>query len=87
MSAVIAAVYVFGIISMWDSSAGRTSVDTYKSIQAEFDSDDKFVKTIESEVSEGAMIYQLPYHTYPEVASRMICGIIIFLLDIFIQTS
>lgn len=39
MSAVIAAVYVFGIISMWDSSAGRTSVDTYKSIQAEFDSE------------------------------------------------
>ena len=66
MSAVIAAVYVFGIISMWDASAGRTSIDTYKSIQAEFDSDDKFVKTIESEVSEGAMIYQLPYHGYPE---------------------
>lgn len=66
MSAVIAVVYVFGIISMWDASAGRTSIDTYKSIQAEFDSDDKFVKTIESEVSEGAMIYQLPYHGYPE---------------------
>ena len=32
----------------------------------EYNSDEKFITYIENELSEGAMIYQLPYHIYPE---------------------
>ena len=41
-------------------------VPDYEGNYASYTSDDKFVSGIESMVEEGAMIYQLPYHKYPE---------------------
>lgn len=38
----------------------------YGEIMEAYDSDDEFVSQIEDSVSEGAMIFQLPYHPYPE---------------------
>lgn len=38
----------------------------YINIQAEYNSDSCFIKKIEKEMPLGAMIYQLPYHKFPE---------------------
>lgn len=45
----------------------------YEAIKADFESDRSFALSIEAEAGEGAMIYQLPYHPYPEAgpAERM----------------
>jgi hypothetical protein len=54
------------VFSIWEGCGGKTPTETYKAIQAEYASDDKLVSYIESSVDEGSMIYQLPYHKYPE---------------------
>lgn len=58
------------VISIWEGCEGQVPVTTYESIQTEYDSDEKFVSYIESSVNEGSMIYQLPYHKYPEGESQ-----------------
>lgn len=44
-------------------------VPDYGSIQAAFRSDARFVREIEKKVPRGAMIFQLPYMTFPEASS------------------
>lgn len=39
---------------------------TYELNASNYNSDEKFVSKLESQVSTGAMVYQLPYHEYPE---------------------
>jgi hypothetical protein len=66
--AAVAITVVTGIVcvfSIWEGCQ-RVSAETYSVYQAEFDSDENFVSDIESSVAEGSMIYQLPYHKYPE---------------------
>ncbi|MEC4630442.1 hypothetical protein VSS86_22200, partial [Bacillus safensis] len=58
------------VFSIWEGCGGKTPTETYKAIQAEYASDDKLVSYIESSVDEGSMIYQLPYHKYPEGESQ-----------------
>lgn len=41
----------------------------YETLEALYTSDAEFVAQIEDMVEEGAMIYQLPYHEYPEANS------------------
>ena len=53
------------IFSIWEGYPGFATPD-YASIEEEYTSDDEFVKSIESSVPAGSMIYQLPYHEYPE---------------------
>lgn len=59
---------VFGLIcvfSIWEGCPNLATPD-YESIEAEYTSDREFVKSIEASVDAGSMIYQLPYHEYPE---------------------
>jgi hypothetical protein len=66
--AAVAIAVVTGIVcvfSIWEGCQ-RVSAETYSVYQAEFDSDENFVSDIENSVAEGSMIYQLPYHKYPE---------------------
>ena len=56
------AVLVFGL---WDQTIPAYAVKKPKQI-ADFRSDSKFVKQIESIMPEGSMIFQLPYHPFPE---------------------
>ena len=58
------------VFSIWEGCGGKTPTETYEAIQAEYASDDKLVSYIESSVDEGSMIYQLPYHKYPEGESQ-----------------
>jgi phosphoglycerol transferase len=44
-------------------------VPDYSSVRAAFRSDARFVREIEKKVPPGAMIFQLPYMTYPEASS------------------
>lgn len=53
------------IFSIWEGCPALAE-PSYDTIEAEYTSDKEFVETIESEVEQGAMIYQLPYHKYPE---------------------
>ena len=53
------------IFSIWEGCPALAE-PAYDTIEAEYTSDKEFVETIESEVEPGAMIYQLPYHKYPE---------------------
>lgn len=48
---------------LWEQHLPDTGTIVY---EAEFESDRKFVGQIEDSVEEGSMIYQLPYHEYPE---------------------
>lgn len=41
-------------------------VSDYGAIKESFQSEQEFVQSIEDQVPEGSMIYQLPYHSYPE---------------------
>lgn len=63
------AVYlVIGLVclfSIWEGCPALATPD-YDTIEAEYTSDKNFVESIEASVAEGSMIYQLPYHEYPE---------------------
>jgi hypothetical protein len=67
--ALVCGVYaVFGLVcifSIWEGCPNLATPD-YETIKAEYTSDADFVKSIEDSVEAGAMIYQLPYHKYPE---------------------
>lgn len=41
-------------------------VPDYDGIKKTFQSEQQFVQSIENQVPEGSMIYQMPYHSYPE---------------------
>jgi len=56
---------VFTSLCLWEQIPVGYIPD-YKIIKTEYESDELFVQNIEDSVSEGAMIYQLPYHKYPE---------------------
>ena len=59
---------VFGlacIFSIWEGCP-NLATPPYDTIREEYTSDKDFVETIENQLDEGAMIYQLPYHEYPE---------------------
>lgn len=53
------------LISIWEGCPDLATPD-YESIEAEYTSDREFVEAIESQTEAGSMIYQLPYHPYPE---------------------
>ena len=56
---------VFSLFVVWEQNpAGYTPA--YDANYAAYMIDDEFVKDIENSVDEGAYIYQLPYHEYPE---------------------
>lgn len=58
------------VFSIWEGCGDKIPTETYESIQSEYASDDKIVSYIEDSVDEGSMIYQLPYHKYPEGESQ-----------------
>lgn len=53
------------VFSIWEGFPQFATPD-YAAIEAEYTSDADFVSEIENEVEAGSMIYQLPYHQYPE---------------------
>lgn len=59
---------VFGCICVFSIWEGCPALVTpaYDTIEAEYTSDKEFVEAIEDELAPGSMIYQLPYHKYPE---------------------
>lgn len=66
--ALYGAYVVFGLVcvfSIWEGCPNLATPD-YAAIREEYTSDDEFVKSIEASVPAGSMIYQLPYHEYPE---------------------
>jgi hypothetical protein len=68
MTFVFSVYAVFGltcVFSIWEGCPNLATPD-YASIKAEYMSDENFVQAIENSVAEGSMIYQLPYHRYPE---------------------
>jgi hypothetical protein len=62
---VIALVSFFCIFAMFEGFP-RGYIPDYDTNKFNYESDDRFVKKIEATVSKEAMIYQLPYHKYPE---------------------
>ena len=59
---------VFGlacIFSIWEGCP-NLATPPYDTIREEYASDKDFVESIENQLDEGAMVYQLPYHEYPE---------------------
>lgn len=59
---------VFGlacIFSIWEGCP-NLATPPYDTIREEYTSDKDFIERIENQLDEGAMIYQLPYHEYPE---------------------
>lgn len=66
---VIVAGSLFCVLSMFEGFPRGYTPD-YETNMYNFNSDDQFVKQIESMVSDEAMIYQLPYHVYPEGGSE-----------------
>jgi phosphoglycerol transferase len=59
---------LLGVIGIYDQTTPGFIPD-YNSVQAAFRSDARFVREIEKKVPRGAMIFQLPYMTYPEASS------------------
>jgi len=57
-----------GAMGIYDQTTPGFIPD-YSSVQAAFRSDARFVKEIEKKVPRGAMIFQLPYMTFPEASS------------------
>lgn len=57
-------IIIFFSLSIIESFPGN--VPNYEYVSATYNSDKKFVKAIEATVSENAMIFQLPYHAFPE---------------------
>lgn len=56
---------LFGLLCVFETFPDGY-VPEYDITKANFTSDKEFVERIESEVPEASMIYQLPYHEYPE---------------------
>lgn len=61
-------VAMIGVIGLYDQTS-PINIPNYRAIAQAFVADARFVRTIETKVPPGAMIFQLPYLTYPE-ASR-----------------
>jgi phosphoglycerol transferase len=61
-------VALLGLIGLYDQTT-PIYIPNYRSNAQAFRSDARFVRSIEKKVPSGAMIFQLPYLTYPE-ASR-----------------
>jgi phosphoglycerol transferase len=59
---------LLGVIGIYDQTTPGFIPD-YNAVQAAFRSDARFVREIEKKVPRGAMIFQLPYMTYPEASS------------------
>jgi hypothetical protein len=59
---------LLGTIGIYDQTTPGFIPD-YNTVQAAFLADARFVRTIEKTVPRGAMIFQLPYMTYPEASS------------------
>ena len=59
---------LLGAVGIYDQTTPGFVPD-YSSIETAFRSDARFVKAIENKVPRGAMIFQLPYMTYPEASS------------------
>ncbi|NTW28734.1 MAG: hypothetical protein HGA39_05150 [Coriobacteriia bacterium] len=53
------------LLGVYDQTTPGFSVDN-PAVRAAYNADDVFVKTLESELPEGAMIFQLPYVPFPE---------------------
>ena len=62
---IIAIFSVICYVSILEGAPLNATPD-YEQNRLNYTSDESFVKYIESNVEEGAMIYQLPYHGYPE---------------------
>ena len=62
MTVVFVCICVF---SIWEGCPALVT-PAYDTIEAEYTSDKEFVEAIEDELAPGSMIYQLPYHKYPE---------------------
>ena len=56
---------IFTSLCLWEQMPAGY-IPAYGLIKTDYESDELFVQKIEDSVSEGAMIYQLPYHKYPE---------------------
>lgn len=55
----------FCVVSIWEGTPNMATPD-YDINRSNYESDDNFVQAIENELEPGSMIYQLPYHIYPE---------------------
>jgi hypothetical protein len=61
-AALLAAVVAFGVVDQTSDAY----VPQYQQARVEFRNDRDFVREIESQLSPGAMVFQLPYHPFPE---------------------
>lgn len=57
-------IIIFFGISILEQSP--ETVPNYEYVKSSYNNDKAFIQTIENNVSKGAMIFQLPYHAYPE---------------------
>jgi hypothetical protein len=64
MYALLAVVLVLGVLDQ----TSKEWVPDYSSLQSNFNSDKNFVAEIEASLPTGAMIFQLPYVSFPESA-------------------
>jgi hypothetical protein len=64
----VAALGVLVVLAALDQTS-RTYVPAYDALAASYRSDGDFVRGIESQVPKGSMIFQLPYHPFPEAGS------------------
>ena len=58
---------MIGVIGLYDQTS-PINIPNYRAIAQSFVADARFVRAIETKVPPGAMIFQLPYLTYPEVS-------------------
>ena len=65
---IVAVGIIFTILCLWEQIPGGY-IPNFETLVTAYNNDEQFVNTIEESVSEGAMIYQLPYHKYPEAGS------------------
>ena len=65
---IVAVGIIFTILCIWEQIPGGY-LPNYQTVDTVYNNDEQFVNQIEETVSEGAMIYQLPYHKYPEEGS------------------
>src|SRR6185503_12373056 len=61
---LVSALTVIGVLDQ--TTTTFFFIPEYKKIEAEYRSDEEFVGRIESSLPEGAMVFQLPYMTFPE---------------------
>jgi len=58
---LLSSICLFDQLPTWGASDGRLEVD-----KASYQSDGRFVSALESQLQPGDMVYQLPYHKFPE---------------------